>query len=433
MIPRKPLFLALAALFLAGPARAQDAAQLKDLCSYVKDVVYEQKDNPDLPAWKAACEPVDAAKLEALKTNANFSVYLAAVPARQKTVFDLYTRLTTDKHLKDVNDDSDKNKSDSVALAMKFNYDSTRNEYSGEIVPPVNERTFPAWLTPEQNKWVFPKYVIAQNAALRGEKYHPEGPAPDPQRVQAIDQQLEQNKVRLYQMRGISDVNQFAQFVGEGWQRADDGASGGVTGSAGGAAGQGRPDNRPANPQQRLKIGAAPKPYVPGDLEKNGDAIGVGGYSVNTKSAWGLVGAAAGLVGVGLAGYVAKAKKEISGEDTADVKEKADEYGKQQKAAADQAQAERDAKLSPSSRELIVQADTRGYTLEMDENLEGFSVSVLRDITANAEDPTDPAKVQLYVDTKNKFHGYGLDDEKMTVAYDVAGKIGKTIRFVKKK
>lgn len=312
--------------------------EIKDFCSYVKDVVYEQfKAAPAGQApWKNACEPVNAQALAALKaSDPAFGQYQAAVAPRKQTVLGVYRRATAE--FKDVKDDSDRKQSSSVNDVMTLEYDG--KQYTGTIAPPINERTFSAWLSPEQVKQVFPLWVVARDEQLRLEKSGvlKEVPRDAEQRkafcagggneaacrrFEQVQRQLEENKVRLYQMKDIKDPNQFSQFIGEGWQRSDDGIiNAGVAAGPGGAR---RDDSAlPVEPSQRLKTGGVPQPYVFGSLDKvqkTGNTVGFGGVQIDTGIFKMGLGLGAGLMGMGLYGALRGSRKEIAAEDAADMR-----------------------------------------------------------------------------------------------------------------
>lgn len=314
----------------ASAVQPIDPNEIHDVCAYVQDVVEEQfkGNSAGLGAWKA-CDPVDQQKVAALKaSDPAYAQYLAAAAPRKQQATELARRLTS--KFPDVKDDSDKRKSMDVWEEMTF-LDISKGT---QIDPKINERTFTAWLPAEQVKQVFPYWVIARNQQLRNDQSEAKSVGlkavptdADQKKAFCSDaahksvceryDELEQNKVRLVQMKGIKDPNAFAQFIGEGWQREADGAipAGATVGSGAGAS----DPSLAGRPKQHLRIAGVPEPYTAGSLDHaklSGNTVGAGPVQVDTGWVkWALGASGGSLLGVGLFGALKGARKEIGEQD----------------------------------------------------------------------------------------------------------------------
>ena len=310
MKPRNTLFLAVP-LLLASISAAQSAPgrvdpalpaalgiseeQILDLCSYSQDVLSTGKQS----YWSTYCEPAPKQKelVDAQRfCKSDFDSHVFAAPNRKAQVQEL-AKVFTEGELAGVKDDSNREKSQQVYLCMvKADCLSGKApDQLADIEPPVNSKTFPAWLPAAEANKMLPFLLIYENEKLRQAKFKELNvPVNDGERekfcknagnkdscarFEANQRQIETNKAALDGIKGISDPAVLSRYMENAVQRTGD-----VGLRDNGVLGQWRTStddpSMPLKPQQKLNLREAPAPAA-APQKSGGSSISIGGLSID--------------------------------------------------------------------------------------------------------------------------------------------------------
>lgn len=183
---------------------AETSAEDKDLCSYLKDI--ESKTDADCLQ--------DALSALKIKDRAAYSRKVELARKRKPMVLDAY-----------------------AALKARASEDADRQAKQkpsplAPLEPPINERTFAAWVGPETKdlKDVHTQWLKAQNQELAQEMENPVSP----ERRKAIDVAMAGNQAKISALGRIKDPGELRCFLGEiCGQRADSSDISGGDGTTG--------------------------------------------------------------------------------------------------------------------------------------------------------------------------------------------------------
>lgn len=194
----RPLAL-IAFLFAAGVLLAHAdlvPAELKDVCSYLKDI--ESKSQMDCDVLK------DPAQWEKLKAEKPALIELTG--KRKGEVQKVYEEFSKDSGMKKLSNDSDRSKSSSADTIL----------LTTPMSEPLNERTFPSWYPEDKDLLdVYKRWIAGVNEKLRREKENEATPV-SAERRKEIDALLANNKVFIARLG--SDINtseKFRCFIGD--------------------------------------------------------------------------------------------------------------------------------------------------------------------------------------------------------------------------
>ena len=352
MKPRNTLFLAVP-LLLASISAAQSAPgrvdpalpaalgiseeQILDLCSYSQDVLSTGKQS----YWSTYCEPAPKQKelVDAQRFfKSDFDSHVFSAPNRKAQVQEL-ANVFTEGELAGVKDDSNREKSQQVYLCMvKADCLSGKApDQLADIEPPVNSKTFPAWLPAAEANKMLPFLLIYENEKLRQAKFKELNvPVNDGERekfcknagnkdscarFEANQRQIETNKAALDGIKGISDPAVLSRYMENAVQRTGD-----VGLRDNGVLGQWRTStddpSMPLKPQQKLNLREAPAPAA-APQKSGGSSISIGGLSIDT----GTLKKAAGGAAAGATAMLAWRSGRKKGERDASEEDKRAEAG----------------------------------------------------------------------------------------------------------
>ena len=186
------LGLSASSLYAATPA-VPDATLVddKDLCSYLKDV--DAKTD-------SACAPDAVAALK-IQDPGGLGEKYALAQKRKTAVQAAY------EYLKELPP------AEGTPPPAKDDPSKQPSPYRLRLEPPINGRTFPAWIGTEAKdfKAVYARWLLSQNAELE----HEQQGAISAERRKQITAQLAQNQTRISGLEKIKDPAQLSCFLGE--------------------------------------------------------------------------------------------------------------------------------------------------------------------------------------------------------------------------
>ncbi len=250
-------------LFGLSPSlRSEDAAKPddsnsnnKDLCSYLKDIDAKKE---------ADCGQEALASLRS-KDPAGYSQKIELTHKRKADILKAYEFLKTQPPPDPTSPQA-----------------NNQNQPSPiQLQPPINERTFPAWIGPEAAdlKEVCTRWLQAQSQELQREQ---KAQVP-PERRKEIDAALAVNQAKIAGLQKLKDPSQFRCFLGESC-----GGSGNVTDPAGQVLGAG--ESWTAADYERANVEAKRQNLAPGGKLDRGmpDLTAVGSEVVANTPLWPL-------------------------------------------------------------------------------------------------------------------------------------------------
>ncbi len=256
-----PSFLRLAEAESPPQSPQQVSSDNKDLCSYLKDV-----------AAKTDADCGEEA-LAAFKSNdiSAYSRLLDFTHKRKPEVLKAYELLKAPPSAEAVGRKATDTGADADPRHEQPTIPGTTKPDPADLPrldPPINERTFPAWVGPEAKdlKEVYTRWLHAQNRELQQEKGNPVSA----ERHKEIDATLARNQARIKALGRIGDPGELGCFLGESCGTKTDLSDPSTRGDATGNSLWTKADFERANAE------ANPQYHVPGGkIDRSVPALGM--------------------------------------------------------------------------------------------------------------------------------------------------------------